>query len=819
MRNVLLGSLRIHARRYIAAAIAVIVSVAFIVAIGVLGWGARAGLMASDGAPYRSADYVVRADPNAHSRDPSCCTETLETAAAIELVDGLGNNASPLGRVLLAAHTVNGSPVSAGKAAVGPIASAPQMRWQKLVTGRFPERPGEAVVHVWDARAWKITVGDRICLGEGGAAVDMRVVGLVESPTTWTQASVYVTWPQYVAWRDEASFHVGSVAIRGSVGHLPDGMIAIPAQSYVTASLAKLNKGTDAFALMGLAFASVAVFVSSFVIANTFSILFAQRVRDFALLRCIGATRRQLLTSVQLEAAIVGALASSAGIVAGVGLGYGLVALIPVLAPLTPMGVPALPVPWLLAGFVIGLVVTLTASWLPIRNVGRVSPIEGLRPHRALDLRTGVGRKHLTLVALLLITGLAMLTIAMAKGDRVSMVVGGASTFVAVLCLGPLLVPGLIRLIGTRLGPIGRLATENAVRNPRRTATTTAALLTGVSLTTTVVAGMVTWRTSIDAHRDTRFPIDVALTSLNRPTTADLLDRVRRTPGIDQAVPVYGAIAQISGWDTPIAIVAAPAAVQIARDSGTFAQAEPGTIRLDREAFRSSQRTLGIRPGDRITVRIGDRQAVLKVVFLGGWGQAGVVAPETLAQLTNNPEPQVVWIRAAEGEDPLKLVGELDGLADGAGLQIEDHLQARAAGDRQLNILTWSVIGLLAISVAVALIGITNALALSVLERTRENALLRALGLTRRQLRQMLLIEGMLLSLVATMLGTTIGVAFAFVGYETIIKPILAQASLVIPWASLSAVAVMTVAAGMATSVLPARRAAHITPAVGLSLG
>lgn len=114
----------------------------------------------------------------------------------------------------------------------------------------------------------------------GAAATDLNVVGLVESPSTWTQASVYVTWPQYVHWRDQPDFHVGSVAVRGDVGRVPEDVTLTPAQEYVTAGLTTLNKGTDAFALMLLAFAGVALAVSALVIANTFSILFAQRLRE-----------------------------------------------------------------------------------------------------------------------------------------------------------------------------------------------------------------------------------------------------------------------------------------------------------------------------------------------------------------------------------------------------------------------------------------------------------------------------------------------------------------------------------------------------------
>jgi putative ABC transport system permease protein len=318
----------------------------------------------------------------------------------------------------------------------------------------------------------------------------------------------------------------------------------------------------------------------------------------------------------------------------------------------------------------------------------------------------------------------------------------------------------------------------------------------------------------MDEVRDRHHPIDAALTSLNEPVTTDLLDQVRRTPGVEQAIAVDGAVARITGFDAPLPVVTAPTAVQVARDGGTFAQVEPGTIRLDLDAFVDPS----TRPGDRVAVRVGDRQAQLRVIALSGWGQAGVVAPETLAQLTDAPEPHVIWVRASAGVDPLKLVDDLDRLADAAGAKVEDRLQAQAARNRELDILTWSVLGLLGISVAIALIGITNTLGLSVLERAREHALLRALGLTRRQLRWMLATEAVLLSVVATVLGTTIGVGFAWVGYETVVKRALTRATMHIPWPQLGAVVLIAALAGLLAAVLPARRAARVTPTAGLSL-
>jgi putative ABC transport system permease protein len=469
---------------------------------------------------------------------------------------------------------------------------------------------------------------------------------------------------------------------------------------------------------------------------------------------------------------------------------------------------------WLLGGCTVGLLVTMAASWLPTRRAVAVSPLAALRPPAALDGHTTTGRARLTLAALLLATGPALLATAMIADSTPAMLAGGATVFTGVLLVGPLLIPHLVRATGALLGPRGKLATANAVRNPRRTAATTAALLICVTLTTAVLTGMATWRAGMDEVRTRHNPIDAALTSLDTPITPELLDQVRRTPGVAQAITVEGATAQITGFDTPLPVLTTSTAAQVARDGGSFAQVQPGTIRIDLDAFVDPD----IRPGDQVTVRVGDRHTQLRVIALSGWGKAGLVAPETLTQLTDTPQPHVIWVRATTTANPLALVDALDGLADTAGAQLEDRLQAQAAANRERDILAGAALGLLGISLAIALTGIANTLGLSVLERAHEHALLRALGLTRRQLRRMLATEALLLSAVAAGLGTLIGIGFAWVGHETFVERALTHATMTIPWPALGAVVLTAALAGLLASLLPARRAARVTPTAGLPL-
>ncbi|HEY6739563.1 MAG TPA: FtsX-like permease family protein, partial [Actinopolymorphaceae bacterium] len=764
MRTVFLASLRTHLRRYVAATVAVVVSVTFVVVVGMLAAGARGGAMASFGAPYRNADHVVTG---------------LDTEAAIALTERLGEAASPLGHADLPASA---GTLRDGETAVGSIAAAAELRWQKLVSGRFPRRPGEAVVDVWVARTEDIAIGDTVRIGEDATATDIRVVGLVEKPATAAPASVYdVTWPQLLAWRDR--LEVTQVAVRGEVGPLPEIARVRSAQEFVDAQVTELTNRVDTLALLLMLFAAIAVFVSVLVVANTFSILCAQRLREFALLRCLGATRQQVAGSVRREAAAVGVVASLIGLLVGVGTGYGVIALIDTMAPTAPMVAAAPPVAWLVVGFAVGVTTTVVASWLPTRRVIRVSPLAALCPENTIDGPTGARRGRLVSAGILLAAGLVLLGVAVVHDSVPSMLAGGGAVFTGVLLLGPVLVPRLVRVAGAPLGPVGRLATENVVRNPRRAAATTASLSVGLTLTIAVLTGVETANAALTEERDRQHPVDVSLTSLDEPVPADLLDRVRETDGVDEAVAVDGAVAEVTGLDEAVPVVTASDSLRVARDGGAFARVEPGTIRFDQEAGLS-----GVRAGERVTVSVGDRRVVLRVDVGTGWGPAGVVAPATLADLSDSPAPYVVWVRAAADADAMRLLENLKTLADTAGVDVDDELRARAIEDRQLAILLWSVLGLLGMSVVIALIGIANTLSLSVLERAREHALLRALGLTRGQVRRMLAVEAVVLSVVAALLGTVIGVGFAWVGLETFVEQALPDAGLRIPWPSLGVV-------------------------------
>lgn len=806
MRTVLLASLRTHTRRYGAALLAIVVGVVLVLVTAALSSSVRDGLTSGLADPYDGADAVLD--------HPSAA----DAAKLLTAAPGDGADAWLVGWTMQ--QLARDGRVVTSDADIGQVPDRPEHRWQDVVSGRFPQGPGEALVDTNAAKADDIAIGDTLRIGTGTRALDVRVVGLADSPSNHAVSSVYLLWPDLRRWED--SLYVGSVAWSGG-GH-DAATTAIRAVvptaepetvgAFVQDLQRDVNNGVDVIAIIVLLFTTVALLVAVLVINNTFTILFAQRSRDFALLRCVGATRRQVVRSVRVESLALGVIAAVLGIAAGLGAGHGLVALIHAQWPGARLGDAHIGGGWLLAAAVLAVGVTLVAAWLPTRRVVQVSPLAALRPDDSTRVRTTTGRLRIALGILLLGAGTAALALAIATAAAPALVAGGAAVFLGVLMLGPVVVPTLIgaagRLAGRLLGPSGRLAAGNAVRNPRRTAATTASLLVGVTLTTAVLTGLASSRSALSAEMDDQHPVDLALSGA-RPLPADVVEQVRSVPGVAAATAVGGATARVPGLD-PLPVLAVPA-----DDGGvlhgTLPTPRPRQVVLPWDALGD-----GIEAGDRVAVTVGERTVRLRVVGGEGWGDAALVAPATLARLAPEVTTHAVWVRAEDGADPEDLAGSLEAIGSPLDAGVENGLAQRAYVDLQLDVLTGGVVGLLGIAVVIALVGIANTLGLSVLERGREHALLRALGLTRRQVRRMLATEAVLLALVATLLGTTLGVTFAWAGVRALVEPVVDGAGLVLPWAELAAVVGAATLAGLVAAVLPSRRAAKVAPAAGLAL-
>lgn len=863
MRSVLLASLRTHTRRYVAAALAVAIAVAFVVVTDALASSARGGLTAEVGQPYEGADLVVTGG------DLRSWPSEDGTDAVLAHAEAVGDSAAPLATNWLPISGSDGRSI-ATQAGVGSWADDPDLAWQTLVEGTAPSAPDEAVADAARAASSDVGIGDQVVVGEGDAATTFTVVGLADS-STLMPAALWVPWESLREtegyWVDAITYALGpdhdlgtttaaleALADDGDVGATADDAEVDPGATYVgdlgvhspdevaEDRLAQANQQVDVLSMVLLLFGAIAAVVSVMVIANTFTILFAQRQRDLALLRCVGATRRQVRRSIRVEALVMGVLASLAGLGLGAALGFGGVAVLRAAVDF-PLGAVSPTPSWWLAAFVGGVLTTVLAAWFPTRAATRVSPLAALRPEAAPTMRTTSGRFRIAVGALVLAGGGALLAASVVLENVVVMVAGGTAFFAGVVLLGPVIVPALLRVVGAlvrRTGPAARLAGENAVRNPRRTAATTASLLIGVTLTTAVLTGMASARSATDAELDQQYPVDAVVATEGGGLTTELTDRVTGLDDVETSLVLPGGRVAVSpgeaaaeaaaddgvaaedlwtGTDVPVVSPAAAAGADEALGTvvrGDRSVAEPA----DDELVVPYDVAEGLGVPEQVDVSVGDRTVTLRTTMVdNGWGSALLVSPTTLDTLLGgSTAPYAVWLRADAGADVDGLAADLDAATNASDASADIGLQQRDWVDFQLDVVVIAVVGLLGIGIVIALIGIGNTLGLSVLERSRENALLRALGLTRRQLRRTLAAEGVLLSVAATLIGTATGVFFAVVGVLVMVRPTIPDASLVLPWGQLGAVVLVAALAGLVSCVLPARRAARTAPAAGLAL-
>lgn len=822
MRTVLLASLRHNRRRYVASALAVVIGVAFIVAVNGLAGALRSGMTADTGRSFAGADWVV---------------DTSEPEVAERVVESVVADGGAATGVWTGWTTARSGERTLDDLSVATVADDERLQWQEVVDGRLPASDGEAVLGERAAVELDLGVGDTVTFGAGSQRFDVAVVGVVGDHTQG-RASLYLRSADAertgALWLD----HVVVVGDRDAIGD--EDASVMTKDDYVTDLQAQITQGVDVIALMVTVFAAIALGVAILVITNTFAILFAQRARDFALLRCVGVTKKQLRRSVRVESLVLGILSSLVGAVLGVALAFGLSALAGVWVDV--LGPASFQPAWVLGALLIGVLVTVVAAWLPTRAVTRIAPLAALRPQGGIDARSRAGVLRTVLGVLVLVAGVALLALVVAltgaqDGPDVAillpgMLAGGAAAFVGVLLLGPFLVPTGLRLLGRLVsrrgarGAVTRLATSNSVRNPRRTATTAASLMVGVTLTTAVLTGLTSVNRSLDAEMEVAYPLDVAVVpaQASESDVDALLDEVGRVDGVDRVQKLTAATVTVDGADLTLVAVTGTEDVLRAADE---------TIWNDRRAEMPYEMAMGLGESVQdnedgsmvLQLGIGETARQIALGYGDAYGATTVaVQPSLLTELvaagTAQQQPGVIWVRAADGADPAELDTALTKAAVAAGVKAElaGEFATRDFIGTQFTVITAAVVGLLSIAVLIALIGIGNTLGLSVLERGQENALLRAMGLTKVQLRRTLAWEGVMLAVVATVMGIAIGIAFAWVGVKVLVGAMMLETNLSIPFWQLGVVVVVSVLAGVLASVVPARKAAKVSPAEGLSL-
>ena len=519
-----------------------------------------------------------------------------------------------------------------------------------------------------------------------------------------------------------------------------------------------------------LAFAVIALVVACIVIYNTFTILVTQRGRELALERCVGATRRQVFGAMLLESLIVGLIASAAGVVAGLGLGWGLQRLYVGFGADIPSGPLVLAPSTVVIAMITGTAVTLAAAVLPARSATRVAPVAALSSQHEQPDSARIGWLRTAVAAAFAVVGLLVAYAGTRHAGFVEITVGGCVVLVAVLALGPLIVPPLIAffgwLPGKFAGPTERLATANARRNPQRVAATTAALTIGRTLMTAFTVVISSAQATSVARITEQYPFDYVVQA---PGSAGsdgggqlvpqrVISVLTASPALSVVAPLYDRQATVNGIQGAdvgaISQNAFGVNVRPSTVSGLITAIGPGAVAID-----SSQVTkLHVGQGGPLVVATPDGGVErLRVVAVYRSGEG--VLPHILLSVpdfTRGFRPtgaEAVFITRASGVSiPTSRAAVNTAIASDPLLTANTLADYRASLSNAVHQVLALVYILLGLALLIALFGISNTLTLSVIERTRESALMRALGLTRGQLRRMLLTEALYMALLAAVL-------------------------------------------------------------------
>jgi putative ABC transport system permease protein len=609
--------------------------------------------------------------------------------------------------------------------------------------------------------------------------------------------------------------------VRRIAPELPTGTEAVTGEEITKESQDEIKQGLSFFNTFMFVFAVIALLVGGFIIFNTFFITVAQRTRENALLRALGAKKRQVLVSVLLEALAVGVIASVVGIGAGILVAGALKALLAAFGFEVPAGGIVLTANTVIISLVAGVGVTLVAAISPARRAGKVPPVAAMREVAVGS--TGYGSKQRIVVgcALLAAGGAALGYGLFGSPDSPILIVGAGVllVFFGVATLGRTVALPLSRFIGwplpRLLGIRGQLARENAMRNPRRTAATASALMIGVGLVAFISIFAASAKASFGTVIDRAFTGDFVITSPAGLATGGLDPRLAASlnelPEVDEAGAIRAGVAEIDGSATQLLAASDEAfdIVDVDPVAGSPADLGAGTIAVFGDVAKDKNLSIG----DRVPVVFKDtgRKELTVAMIYGESQPAGdwLLGTETYEANVDDQYDYQVFVRKADGVDTPTARDAIEQVADGyPGAKVLD--QAGYENDQTMFIdqLLGLIYAMLLLAIFIALLGIGNTLALSIIERTRELGMMRAVGMTRSQLRSMIRWESVIIAIQGTLLGTVVGVLFGWAlvtalsdeGIETFRLPV----------ATLVVIVVLAVFAGVLAAVWPARRAAKL---------
>jgi len=842
MWKLAISQLRAHPRRYVAVLLAITLGTMFLAGSLLVTSSAKETTKHMLGATYANADLLITAKHDVAFDSGGTFYEQLgdlESPGALESIPGV-QEIYPVIQVATGLVLDDDSPHRGSLDADSDFLLATNMPDDAsllatpVTAGALPTRDSDIAIDTGAAERHDLTVGDTVTLRgmSDDQETEFRVSGIMDTssdPTAIGAMTAYLTTDALTAFAPEDPWYsMGLVRVDGDLETVLQRLTSeLAGVATVNTPEVEISEslidtlGFDAITVVLGSFAAIALLVMMLVINNTFGVLVAQRTRQYALQRVLGATRGQIRKSVLAETLLIGLLGSVTGIAAAIGVIFGLILLAQRWVARATFAVDA-SILWVL---VAGVVITVVAAWVPAAKAMRVSPLEAMRPVPEVTVDSKAGLLRLILGGLALIAGTAVMVYFAFQGEIGWAILGGAVSFIGALLLGVLFVPAAVYGLGwalRRTGVPGKMAQLNAVRNRSRTAATATALIIGTTLVAMILTGGRTVQENTDQLLVTNFPVDIyaELADIDPTDTAQLrqtTDALAATDGIHSATALTP-VATIGDQQEP---VFAGDPTRIAQISATLSEDDAAALSKPNTVLVSSRYE-----DQTLTVDTPKGTVDLDVVRSELPSVTAIVSAQTAASWETEPTgPAVAWLAVADSDmDATQLQELITTLAANAQVSVaafDSPLLMRSVYQQIIGTVMLTVVGLLAISVLIAFVGVANTLALSALERARENSLMRALGLTKRGLRAMLSWEAILICAVGALLGCGLGMFYGWAGAVAIFTPILEDGagSLAVswPWAAIAGIVGIAIIAGLIASVAPSQRAAKLSPVEGLA--
>lgn len=833
MFKVTVRGLFTHFFRLILTTIAVIVSVGFMSGTQVLTATISTSFDKVFADVYQNIDAVVRSSETVDTGFED--VRGLVSADVIPTIEGVDGVDEVEGQVqgLLAILGKDGEPLSNPNA--GPPTfglnwlTQPSLNGWILTSGTAPTAPDEVVLDSKSAELAGYVVGDKVGIQVNTGVQEFTIVGIGGFGTTpnyaGTSAALFETSTAQQLLTEPGKFTW--INVSGQEGVSQQDLTnrissALPADTEAITGQAFTEESQDAFrqifSVLGtilLVFGLVALFVGAFIIYNTFSIIVAQRTRELALLRAMGASRRQVLGSVVSESVIVGVVSSALGLVFGIVLAYGFTALLAALGAGSDDSSLTLPPAAFISSFLIGLLVTVVSGFFPAWRAARVPPVAAMR-----DVAVDTGGRKVPRAAIggvLLVVGALSIYLGLFTEMDSPLIATGGGAFLVILgaiILAPLFSRPLSLAIGSPLRFfLGRLARENAMRNPRRTAATASALMVGVTLVVMFAILVNSIKASVDSAVSDAFTSDLIVDSGSFGQTGldpSLATEIAEVPGVASAVGIRFGFAEVDG-EGAIAlggdVPALEQAIKFEVVSGSLDDLDATNVAITKGLAEEQNLTTG----DTIEATFGGGTTsivpIAAVYDIPLQQQGGLFMDVAAFEANFGPQFQVdnqIYIKLEPGADAGAVKEQIDGIVTARfpTANVQDLTEFTQNQTAIFDVMLVFITVLLVIAVFIAVLGIINTLLLSVYERTREIGLLRAVGMGRRQVRATITLESVIFSLQGTVLGAVIGFVFAYAivtaaGSDTTV-------TFAIPYVQLVFMVIAALIFGVLASVVPA---------------